>query len=162
MQSYDRDLSTCAYFFFDFADREKQTYENLLRSLLVQLTARNSQNSQRAMAILYGWGDNSQQPGIRELLKTAQAVVKNSSSIYFIIDALDEARDKIRLLETLTEIHNWKFPNMHALVTSRQEKEFGETFHTLAITELRISNAAVDEDRKFVLQTLAQDPKFKR
>jgi len=122
--------ASMCYFYFDFRDMNKQHWHDLIRSLLMQLSA-SSPLRRDILSQLYEDHDNGTcQPSndiLTQCLKD-MIMLPDRPSIYLIIDALDESPDTsgipspreriLRLLEQFVDLH---LPNLHICVTSRPE-----------------------------------------
>ena len=124
---YDPDPYTAlAYFYFSFSEIEKQSTENMLRSLIVQLCG-GRPDTPKPLLDLHLYRDKNLQPGLENLEEILQASTQDFRSIYLVIDALDECprengeRDK--LLKCLERVHKWALTNFHVLCTSRPEPD---------------------------------------
>src|SRR6266498_4426590 len=120
-----RSFPTCAvaYFYFDFADKEKQQVSNLLCSLIAQLLAQTTPTAE-VLETLYLRSQHGQQlPDTDGLSKSLKEIIKMPHQTYMIIDALDECTDRGELLKLIEEIVSWKSGNLHLLATSRRERD---------------------------------------
>lgn len=91
---------TCVYFFFDFQDPNKQTFEQLLRSLVFQLYLKPG------MAGAHNWlqanisslMEGYEQPLNERLYSALKGMLKMTGGIHIVIDAFDEsiAQQEIR------------------------------------------------------------------
>ena len=124
--------ASLAYFYFDFRDVDKQKLQNLLPSLLVQLSSR-SDPCGVILSRLYSLHDyGEQKPSDRamvECLKKMLAVEAHGPT-YIIIDALDECpatstipSPREEVLELVGELVGLHLPNVHICVTSRPEHD---------------------------------------
>ena len=122
--------TSMAYFYFDFRDAGKQSLQDLLRSLLIQLSAHSAPRFD-ILSNLYSAHDNGKnRPSDRDLAECLKMMLKlpDQRPIYLIIDALDESpnspgmpspREKVlRLVEEIVELY---LQNLHIFVTSRPE-----------------------------------------
>jgi hypothetical protein len=123
-------LATIAYYYFDFRDVRKQDCDDLLSSLILQLSA-ESDSCSIILSQLYS--DNSRgrrSPSISALKKclTDMLSLPGQGPIYIIVDALDEcpkfpgvpsAREKV--LDLIEELVYLQLPNLHLCVASRPE-----------------------------------------
>jgi hypothetical protein len=50
-------------------------------------------------------------------------MVQEFDEAYIILDALDECKDGMELLENVDEIAGWNLKKLHILATSRREKD---------------------------------------
>ena len=119
-----------AYFYFDFRDANKQSPQDLVRSFLMQLSARSAPDCD-ILSDLYSAHDNGRnQPSDGELAECLKDMLTppNRHPTYLIIDALDESptvpgipsprENVLRLVKELVELC---IPNLHICVTSRPE-----------------------------------------
>ena len=154
-----------AYFYFDPRDISKQGHENMIRSLLTQLSLQRGSISQ-VMKTLYGsCKDGTQQPTIKVLTETLHLVAQEFQQTFVILDGLDECNDRQDLLQTIERIHEWKLESLHLFVVSRKEMDIEYTLDALINEEDSVSlqSTLVDEDiRIYVHERLHIDPRLKR
>jgi hypothetical protein len=130
MSLRDAGRASVAYFYFDFRDTKKQSCQEMLHSLLIQLSAQ-SNHSFDTLSWLHSKhdhgtrlpSDDAMMECLKEMLSTA-----GQNSTYIIIDALDECpntsgitspREHVfNLLKKLVELH---LPSLYVCVTSRPE-----------------------------------------
>ena len=122
--------ASMAYFYFDFRNAGKQGLQDLLRSLLIQLTAHSATRCDILSSLYSAHDEGKKQPDDRDLAECLKSMLKlpEQRPTYLIIDALDESpnspgipspRQKVlQLVEELIEI---SLPNLHICVTSRPE-----------------------------------------
>ena len=138
--------ASMAYFYFDFRNAGKQGLQDLLRSLLIQLSAHSAPRCD-FLSDLHSAHDNGKnQPGDRELAECMKRMLKlpDERPTYLIIDALDESpnspgipspREKVlQLVEELVEL---SLPSLHICVTSRPEIDIRNVLEPL--TSRRVS-----------------------
>jgi hypothetical protein len=118
-----------AYFYFDFRDTDKQGLQDLVRSLLTQL----SSNLPRCdtLSNLYSAHDKGKnQPSDRDMAECLKRMVMlpDHRPNYLIIDALDESPNspgipspREKVLQLVEELVKLPLPNLHICVTSRPE-----------------------------------------
>ncbi|KAH0563190.1 hypothetical protein GP486_002236 [Trichoglossum hirsutum] len=158
--------SSIAYFYFSFNDTEKQKTCNFLRSVLAQL-ANQRQRIPDSLQSLYN-GYRHGQPPTADLKRTLQSVLKLSGQTFIIADALDECpsngTERVELCALLTEFSRWALPNLHILVTSRNEPDINEALSALVtFPAICIQSKQVDADiRLYVKTELENDPKLKK
>jgi hypothetical protein len=121
-----------AYFYFDFRDVNKQKLQNLLPSLLSQLSAR-SDSCHDILSQLYCTHDRGEQtPSDRAMVECLKEMLSLQAQwpTFVILDALDEcpisssipsAREEV--LELVDELVSLHLPNLHICVTSRPEHD---------------------------------------
>jgi hypothetical protein len=119
-----------AYFYFDFKDVEKQKLQNLLPSLLIQLSARSDARCD-IISQLYSSHDRGvQKPNDRSMMKCLQEMLALDAQgpTYIIMDAIDECpltssvpSPREEVLELIEELVGLHLPDVHICVTSRPE-----------------------------------------
>jgi hypothetical protein len=153
------------YFYFDFNDVKKQQHEKMIRSLITQLSFRCKGTSRDLQSLFSFCRDGDQPPPFEELLATLQKMIREFKGINIILDALDECKDREKLLEDVETIAGWEFENLHILVTSRREKDIEESLDSLVdgTKKICIQSALVNDDiHAYVHKRLRTDQKLKR
>ena len=130
-----------AYFYFDFRDIDKRSRRNLLRSLLIQLSA-HSDPCCDILSHLYETHDNgARQPSDRALTRCLKEMLTllNQGPVYLILDALDECPNtseipptRKRVLDLVKDLVGFRLPNLHICVTSRPEVDIRDSIEPLA------------------------------
>ena len=121
-----------AYFYFDYRDIDKQKLQNLLPSLLCQLSARSDPCCNILYRLYFAHDRGEQKPSDRAMVECLKEMLtlESEQPTYIILDALDECpiissipspRDE--LLEFVAELVNLPLPNLHICVTSRLEHD---------------------------------------
>lgn len=151
------------YFYFDFHDNEKQKYESLLRSLIVQLSMQ-SMNTPECVEMLFSHSlSGLKQPSTKALENTLQNILQNFQELFVIIDALDECNNRADLLEHLECMSKWKLNQLHILAISRRERDIEEFFELLPIAQLPIRIDNVNPDiRTYIRERVKKDAKLKK
>lgn len=152
-----------AFFYFTFNDDAKQDTSAMLRGLIAQLASQvgsiggDGQQDDGMLSRLHQSYRGSR-PTDRALLDCLHQLVEKFQDVYIVVDALDESpRHKHReeVLEALAEMRKWPGPELHLLVTSRDEQdireglEFGMGLDVGAATDERIvslKNESIDGD----------------
>ena len=155
--------SAVLYFYFDFNDAEKEGHENLIRSLICQLS-RCCVSS--ALQDLYSsCVKGGRQPAYEVLLETLHQMMTSLGDLYVIIDALDECTDREQLLADFEEMASWEDVSLHILTTSRRETDIEDALNLLSDERNRISiqSALVNADiRTYTHDRLQKDRKLRR
>jgi hypothetical protein len=138
--------ASMAYFYFDFRDASKQGLRDLVRSLLMQLSARSGPRCDM-LSDLYSahdYGNNQPSDNISAECLKKMITLPDQGPIYLIIDALDESPSAFgipspreRVLRLLEELVDLSLPNLHICVTSRPEIEIRNILEPL--TPCRVS-----------------------
>jgi hypothetical protein len=138
--------ASMAYFYFDFRNANKQGLQDLVRSLLTQLSAPLGLHCDILSDLYLTHDKGKNQPGDNDLSKCLKEIltIPNRHPTYLIIDALDESpntpgipspREKVsQLVKELVELH---LPSLHICVTSRPEIDIRKVLEPL--TSRRVS-----------------------
>jgi hypothetical protein len=129
-----------AYFYFDFRDIDKRSRRNLLRSLLVQLSARSDPFCD-VLSRLYEAHDNgTRQPSDSDLVRCLKEMLTLSGQapVYLILDALDECPNtsavpssREQVVGLIKELVGLRLPSLRICVTSRPEVDIRVAFESL-------------------------------
>jgi hypothetical protein len=132
MAMRDGGRASMAYFYFDFRDVNKQTLQNLLPSLLTQLSAR-SDPSHDILSQLYLTHDRGERkPSDRAMVECLKEMLRFEARrpTFIILGALDECPITSSIPSPREEVHdlvdevvNLHLPNVHICVTSRPEHD---------------------------------------
>ena len=138
--------ASMAYFYFDFRNANKQGLQDLLPSLITQLSAHSSLRCE-ILSKLYSAHDNGKkQPSSGALTKCLKEMLAlpDQLPIYLIMDALDESSNtsgipsaRERVLRLLNELVDLRLSNLHICVTSRPEMDIQDVI--VPLTSLRVS-----------------------
>ena len=152
-----------AYFYFDFSDPEKQRAEKLIRSLLVQLSAKCLYLPE-SLQSAYNRSQNGQnQPTIEELSLLLREIIKSFRGTYILLDALDECTERADVLNFIEVLIGWNIDSLHVLSTSRKESDIATSLDPLATCQQSIQSAAVDADiRGHILERLSSDRELRK
>jgi len=149
------ELTTCfrkdenvgvAYFYYNFRQQDKQRAEDVLASLLKQLT-QGPQSLPDSVKSLYGkHNHNRTRPSVEEISRTLQSVATLYSRVFIIIDALDECQVSDGCRSTfLSEIFNLQAKHRTNLfATSRFIPEITKQFDRCRSLEIRASKEDVE------------------
>lgn len=145
------------YFYFDFREKEKQNVESLLRSLLRQLSARE------LPAVVKALHQQNAQPDKAKLTEVLKTVLQQGSTVFLVLDALDECTEVRTLMGTVAEIKKWGLPGVRILATSRRESDITLPMEEFAAQSICLETSLVDEDIKtFVQHSFESDGPLKR
>jgi hypothetical protein len=137
-----------AYFYFVFNDREKQSSELMVRSLICQLSQKCTTVPAALEALFASCNDGSSQPSLYGLLDVLREMIRTFPQSFIVLDALDECEDRSELMTIIESIAGWQLEKLHILVTSRRERDIENTLEMLVhpgdITDLRAE--VVDKD----------------
>jgi len=143
---YEDGRALMAYFYFDFRDAKKQHWNDLLSSLLIQLSSQSDPCCD-ILSRLYGTRkEGAQQPSNHDLTQCLKQMLTSPDQrpIYLIMDALDESPNTFGIpspremvLQLLKELVDLSLPNLHICVTSRPEFDIRNVLEPL--TSHRVS-----------------------
>jgi hypothetical protein len=136
------------YFYFDFNDSKKQRYENLIRSMITQLSMQSTNTPEALNTIYCRCQEGRQQPTIADLVLTFQYMLRDFHQAFIILDALDECTERKELLQLIKNIVSWKLEKLHILTTSRRENDIEKWLEPLVNNQEKIciESALVNED----------------
>jgi hypothetical protein len=135
-----------AYFYFDFRDAKKQRWNDLLASLLIQLSSQSDSCCDILLRLYKAHDEGAQQPSNLDLTRCLKQMLTfpDQCPIYLIMDALDESPNtsgipspREMVLRLLKELVDLSLPNLHICVTSRPEFDIRNVLEPL--TSLRVS-----------------------
>lgn len=151
------------YFYFDFSDPEKQRNENLIRSLIFQLSVQASIFPE-ALGTLYSHSQNGKtQPSTDALIAVLKRILQAFDQSFIVLDALDECREREELLSLIDGIVGWRVAKLRILATSRKETDISEVLDPLITDQMSIQSALVEADiRLYVQKRLENDTKLKK
>lgn len=159
----DDSESLCAYYFFRFGDQSKRSLSGCLRAIALQIAA--------------------QVPQFRRLLKQTRFPSKSleksdaktiwelvfmdilfkmtlSSTMYWVIDGLDEA-DQPQLLVELMHAISLSSTSMKVLLVSRQTPELIETFDRLSV-RVPVVSLPIEDTKKDIRTYLESEIQYMR
>lgn len=154
--------SICAYFYFSFADTQKQSYIHLLLCVVAEL----SRGSIVHPILLQTYEQcKPNKPNVRMLEECLLALLQRSENAYFVIDALDECPEndgqRQNAMKGFQRIAQQK--GTRILMTSRRETDIEECVLSWCETRLPINEDSVNADIDiFVKNALATDKNLLR
>ena len=166
----ERSMSTdktigVAYFYFDFNNRDQQYCDTMLRSVISQLWLQDREDANAVDALYSACGSGASQPSSTMLKNTLKELVQSFVDTFIILDALDECKERKRLMPIIEEMAVWKNSSLHMLLTSRKERDIVESLYTMLHDEQRIciQSALVEDDiRNYVRSRIRSDPELRK
>ena len=136
------------YFFFDFNDSDKQRPENMMRSLLSQLSLHCVKVPTVLEELYSSCLSGDRKPNFEAALKTFHQMATAFENTFIVLDALDECNQRPELLASIEELISWIDTNLRVLVTSRKEKDMEDSILPLTKDQTRvcIQSALVNAD----------------
>ena len=152
-----------AYYYFDFNENKKQTYQGLVRSLVSQLFTRSPKSSRTIETLFMECGEGQREPTSRSLVQALRDLSQQFQEVFLILDALDECVEVPAVISLLEEIRDWHDKRPHILVTSRKEAVIDRGLRGLVTDQIHVQNDLVDADiRLLVRECLRDDPELSR
>lgn len=142
---HDNATTGIAYVYCNFRRKDEQKIDNLLASLLKQLS-QGQFSLPRIVQDLYGRCNKHTRPSLDEISRTLQSVAKSYSRIFVIVDALDECQvsDGCRK-KFLSELFNLQTScGANVFATSRFVPETTRIFDGSMSLEIRASKDDVE------------------
>lgn len=116
--------SVVVYWYFTFAETEKQKVSNLLCSWMKDLCCNRRDTPQVLKDAYAQFNRGQQQPTYDKSISMLEAVIKGFEHTYLIIDAEDECPryegERDLLLNTIKRTHEWDMDCVHIPLTSRK------------------------------------------
>ncbi|KAH7176210.1 hypothetical protein EDB81DRAFT_33562, partial [Dactylonectria macrodidyma] len=148
-----------AYLYCSFRRRDEQKADNLLASLLKQLSQERPSLPHSVKALYDQHKSKRTRPSFDEISRTLQSVVAKYPRVFFIIDALDECQTsndcRTRFLTEIFKVQAKSEANIFA--TSRSIPEITEIFEGSILREIRASE---DDVRRYLNSHISRLPSF--
>jgi len=144
-----------AYLFSNYKAQIDQSVPSLLAALLKQLV-QSRPDTAAAVTHMYDHSKRKSRPSLDEIFGALQSVCSNYTTVYIVVDALDECADgaRGRLIDKLCELQ--ARIDMRLLFTSRFIPEITQKFQSNPILEVRASEEDVE---RFVAGQMPRLPK---
>jgi hypothetical protein len=152
-----------AIFYFSFTDRRKQTYEDLLLTLVAQLASKGPGFTTLKKAFN---AKDRKLPGHEDLEQILRMTLSSYDTVFCLLDALDESPEnggaRRRLLERVGELLN-DAPNFRILITSRDESDIRRSMTQLKCTPISVASNLVTPDiLRYIGNEISRVPKLSR
>ncbi|KAK3045615.1 hypothetical protein LTR09_012823 [Extremus antarcticus] len=163
IQSYCKSHANAGFavFYFTFSDKQKQSYQSLLLSLVAQLGWREpAQSTLRQMFE----SPNKSVPSVRALEKILLSSVTQYNEVCLLLDAIDECpedddarQNVLDLIQRLARSAN----NLRLFITSRYLLDIKSSMEDLVASPMSVEVDAVDADiEKYVREEILRDRKL--
>ncbi|KAG9556530.1 Pfs, NACHT and ankyrin domain protein, partial [Aureobasidium melanogenum] len=156
------------YFFFDFNDKEKQSHENMIRTLIQQLYTQEEASRHLLEQFFERYDGRNEQPSLTSLEDTFASMLTKATHTRIMIDALDESCQQRDTLEWLRRIslNQSVTPNkLTVIITSRREYDIESAFLKW-LPEKNVLPIRADDVNKdisdFVHSQIQLDPRLER
>ncbi|KAI4741500.1 Pfs, NACHT and ankyrin domain protein [Aureobasidium sp. EXF-12298] len=133
------------YFYFDFSDTNKQTFENMLRSLVNQLYQEQPKTRHHLDQIWKSHKGSNQQLSEPSLIAVLLAILSDVDKVSIVLDALDESTARTDVTAWLKSTFELG-PICRILVTARREEDIMTAFQSWTRPKDRISIQESDID----------------
>lgn len=127
----------CAYFYFDFRDKSKQSVEGMLRSLLRQLSSYDTSLPKLVADLHRAHARQGHQPTQEALIDTLCSIAQETERTFIIIDALDECAELDEALDLLLALTDASCATLSILVTSRELDDIGAAIKDVPAEKLK-------------------------
>jgi DNA replication protein DnaC len=154
-----------AYYYFDFSDRDKQTFVGILRSMITQLCVGMDEAPDELIKLYHQCGDGTKQPRKESLIETFISAMAWTNRTYVIMDALDECAEQEELLTFLSQLLDKDFTpfDVRVLVTSRKEHCITEELGHSIDTRINLEGQGIDHDIEvYVLKRVERDKSLRK
>lgn len=112
------------YFYFDFSDAAKRTFENMLRSLIVQSSQINASAKARLQTLYKQHQDGTKQLCREALEKTLAEMISTRPDTAIVLDALDECTSREPLLKWVRSV------SCRILLTSKRPEDLSSSLES--------------------------------
>jgi ankyrin repeat protein len=148
-----------AYLYCDFRQNDKQRVEDLLASLLRQLSQCQPSLPQEVRSLTHRHKKKQTRPSQDDLLRTLQSLAAMYSRVFIIVDALDELTMECRVSFLPNLLALQAICGANLFVTSRFIPEIVEYFTRSTLLEIRASEHDV---RRYIDAYVSHLPSFVR
>ncbi|KAG5789853.1 hypothetical protein H9Q69_011098 [Fusarium xylarioides] len=163
VQGYCKRVSTekspcvSAYYYCYFGHNQNEAAP-FLRWVITQL----SRQADVVSTLIHDFFRRGGEPSIAELLDALEQILQSFTSVYIVIDALDESNPRDELLDVIqTLVTDRRFSNLQILVTSREYIDIERALGEVSVS-VPMSNELVEEDIRLHVQSiLRSNPKFR-
>jgi len=165
--------SVMAYFYFDFRDVDKQKLQNLLPSLLIQLSALSDSCCDTLSRLYSSHNRGFRKPNDRAMIECLKGMltVDGQCPTYIILDAIDECplrssagSPREEVLDFINELVALLVPKVHICVTSRPEVDIQAVLGPLAPHPVSLHNQSGQKQdiADFVRSFVERDRRMRR
>lgn len=155
---------TLLFFYFDFSDSQKQTLDNMIRSLISQLYHKRADTRTIVDSLYSSCGDGHRQPSCESLRQVFLKMILLPESICIVLDALDECSTRAGshsegLLSWMEDLMGSKQQGIHLLVTSRPEQDIQSKLSKIVSPEnvIPLESALVTADIDAYIHTQVRE-----
>jgi hypothetical protein len=147
-----------AYIYCNYKAKANRNTTSLLAAILKQLVQAQPSIAAPVRRLYNDPNRTSTKPSLEEILSTLQSILTNYSSVYIVVDALDECQEKdgtrSQLLAKLRDLR--RKADIRLMVTSRFIPDIEDEFRLVPRLEVQASDADV---KRFVMGQMDRLPK---
>ncbi|KAJ5503731.1 hypothetical protein N7463_006605 [Penicillium fimorum] len=157
-KSDEQPVSFCVYYYFDFKDRKRQTFDGFIRSAIAQICRQSTVFPREVMNLYEEKSKKGQDPSPATLVETLLTLLKYPGKTYFILDALDECLAQKDIFDLILRIKDGTSWLANIMVTSRLERQIQTGLQDLVTRAIPLRGPQVDHDiQTLVRQVLVSD-----
>ncbi|KAH0332324.1 Pfs, NACHT and ankyrin domain protein, partial [Aureobasidium melanogenum] len=134
----DMTCQLLTYFYFDFNDKDKQSLDSLLLSLIVQVYQSQPASRPPVEQLWASHGEGSRKPSTSDLQSVLQVMLSGVGSVSIVLDALDESKPRHELLAWLKTLVESTHFACRLLITARREVDIESAIQYWTRAEDRI------------------------
>ena len=136
-----------AYIYFNYKAQECQNTIAVLGAILKQLILASPSVPESLVRLYEHHAIQQTRLSLKEIFHIEQAVLRTYSSVYIVIDALDECIDSATRTEVLAKLHDLQSKtNLHLMVTSRPFPDITSMFRLTPKLDVQASRADLEAD----------------
>jgi hypothetical protein len=140
-----------AYFYCDYADKDDQTAENILASLVKQLSAQKDLALDRLLALYEDCNQGNSRPDFGKLTGVFKDLCMRYKQTFIVIDALDECEEKDRK-SLLVQLEKVTHPATKVFLTSRHHlSDMHRMFGRFPQVEIKAKDSDI---REFIMNQI--------
>ncbi|KAL8754352.1 MAG: hypothetical protein Q9184_005138 [Pyrenodesmia sp. 2 TL-2023] len=129
-------LATVAHVYLDYRDREHQSLEQMVASILHQVASAQPKLPTAVTDLYETFGKRAKTPNLQDLVQALRSATRDQAQVFLVIDALDECDAKLRrqFLNVLDSLKD----SISIFVTSRPHiQEIKEAFGSTPSIEIK-------------------------
>jgi hypothetical protein len=150
------------YFYFDFAESDRQGVKTYLSSLIAQICRQRRDIPVNVQSLYDRYMAQHLLPTTDDLLGALSAATEGLE-VLLICDVLDECAERDLLLDVILMISTGNCGHIKILATSRSERDIEIAVAPFLTGNVCIQDAKINADiRLFVCNSIAKGPKMKR
>lgn len=147
-----------AFFYFDFNDTKKVSFDALIRSLVTQLFSKCETIPAALLELHEHNKKNSQSVDTDSLVEVFRELLRDCQNVYIVLDALDESPECEEVLRFIENMQDWNLSQVHLLITSRQWTIIEESFGSMVPDRICLQDSQSNKDILiYIEQKLAND-----